>query len=93
MNGYLPKQLVDDFVQQFSGSAKDINRQYMRRVLESQLRKLNLVTREEFDAQAAVLARTRKRLQDLEMQIADMEDTINNYTEDGSGVEPLQHSK
>ena len=73
MNEYSPKQLIDDFVQQFSESAEKLEHGQMRALLESLLRKLNLVTREEFDAQAAVLLRTRKRLQDLEAQVANLE--------------------
>jgi BMFP domain-containing protein YqiC len=73
MNNYSPKKLIDDFVQQLSGSTEKPDHNQMRALLESLLRKLNLVTREEFDAQAAVLARTRKRLQDLEAQVANIE--------------------
>jgi len=35
--------------------------------------KLDLVTREEFDVQSQVLARTRARLEELEMRVADLE--------------------
>jgi ubiquinone biosynthesis accessory factor UbiK len=76
MNNYSPKKLIDDFVQQFSGSTEKTDHNQIRALLESLLRKLNLVTREEFDAQAAVLARTRKRLQDLEVQVANLETKI-----------------
>jgi ubiquinone biosynthesis accessory factor UbiK len=41
--------------------------------LEAGLRRLNLVTREEFDAQAAVLQRTRMLLEDLEKRCAELE--------------------
>ncbi|MCK5903498.1 MAG: accessory factor UbiK family protein [Cocleimonas sp.] len=37
--------------------------------LESGLRKMNLVTREEFDIQTAVLLRTREKLEALEVQV------------------------
>ena len=42
-------------------------------VLRSALGKLDLVTREEFEVQSAVLARTRERLKDFEARIAAME--------------------
>lgn len=45
-------------------------------VLESTFAKMNLVTREEFDAQAAVLARAREQIQVLEQQIHELEKTI-----------------
>ncbi len=41
--------------------------------LQSALGRLDLVTREEFDAQQAVLARTRKKLEQLEKTLADLE--------------------
>lgn len=41
--------------------------------LQSALAKLDLVTREEFDAQAAVLQRTRARLEALEARCAEIE--------------------
>jgi hypothetical protein len=42
-------------------------------VLQSQLAKLDLVTREEFDVQASVLKRTREKLAALEQRLAQLE--------------------
>ncbi|MFT7559076.1 MAG: BMFP domain-containing protein YqiC [Flavobacteriales bacterium] len=53
----------------------------IRAVIESQLRKLNLVTREEFDAQNAVLMRTREKVDALEKQIADIEAALNSQSD------------
>lgn len=44
-----------------------------RAILQSGFAKLNLVTREEFDVQAALLARTRLRVQELEHQVNELE--------------------
>lgn len=44
-----------------------------RAALESMLSKMNLVSREEFDIQAAVLARSRAKIDALEKQIAELE--------------------
>lgn len=41
--------------------------------LQAALGRLDLVTREEFDAQAAVLLRTREKLERLEQQLARIE--------------------
>lgn len=41
--------------------------------LQAALARLDLVTREEFDVQQAVLARTREKLQALEQQVAALE--------------------
>lgn len=46
-----------------------------RLTLESTLRKMDLVTREEFDAQSRVLARTREKLKRLEARVAELEQT------------------
>ncbi len=46
-------------------------------ILQSVLGKLDLVTREEFEVQKMVLAKTRSKLEDLEKRIADFEqDTL-----------------
>lgn len=42
-------------------------------VIASVLRKMQIVTRDEFDAQAAVLLRTRQKLEQLEQQVAALE--------------------
>lgn len=44
-----------------------------RAVLQSAFSKLNLVTREEFDIQTQVLARTRAHVTELEHQVAQLE--------------------
>ena len=41
----------------------------IRSLLQSSLTKMNLVTREEFDVQSAVLKRTREKLEQLEKQL------------------------
>ncbi|AXF84674.1 hypothetical protein DTO96_100384 [Ephemeroptericola cinctiostellae] len=43
----------------------------------SALQKLDVVTREEFDVQAAMLARTREKLDALEKQVAALEQAAN----------------
>jgi BMFP domain-containing protein YqiC len=45
----------------------------LRAVLEAGLSKMNLVTREEFDVQAALLARLQERIKQLEQHIARLE--------------------
>ncbi len=45
----------------------------IRAVLESSLRQMNLVSREEFDVQSALLARTLQQLKELETKINDLE--------------------
>jgi len=44
-----------------------------RAILQSALGKMDLVTREEFEVQKGVLAKTRSKLEDLEKRVAEME--------------------
>lgn len=44
-----------------------------RAILQSALGKLDLVTREEFEVQKGVLAKTRAKLETLEQQVAEIE--------------------
>ncbi len=46
--------------------------------IQSALGKLNLVSREEFDAQTAVLQRTRSRLEQLEARYAQLEQHLDS---------------
>lgn len=45
-------------------------------VLQGALGKLDLVTREEFEVQKAVLAKTRQKLETLEKQVAVIEESL-----------------
>ena len=45
----------------------------IKQVLQAQLSKLDLVTREEFDIQTQVLIRTREKLEAMESRIAALE--------------------
>lgn len=51
---------------------EDLDRN-LRESLAGGLAKLDLVTREEFDVQAAVLARTREKLERLEALVTELE--------------------
>jgi BMFP domain-containing protein YqiC len=55
-----------------STPAGDIEKN-LRAALGSLFAKLDLVTREEFDVQREVLARTRAKLQALEVRVAELE--------------------
>ncbi|MDV2857353.1 MULTISPECIES: ubiquinone biosynthesis accessory factor UbiK [Oceanimonas] len=48
----------------------------IRTVLQSQLGKLDVVTREEFDVQTKVLLRTREKLNELEARLALLEQQL-----------------
>jgi len=41
---------------------------------------MNLVSRDEFDAQTAVLQKTRERLEILEKQVKELEESVQKHT-------------
>ncbi|MBU2569898.1 MAG: accessory factor UbiK family protein [Gammaproteobacteria bacterium] len=51
-------------------------------VLQGTLGKLDLVTREEFEVQKAVLTKTRTKLEDLEIRVASLEKQLNQNPPD-----------
>lgn len=53
-----------------------------RAILQGGLGKLDLVTREEFEVQKAVLAKTRTKLEALEKRVADIEHKMLSPDED-----------
>ncbi|HET8904029.1 MAG TPA: accessory factor UbiK family protein [Saccharospirillum sp.] len=75
----LPEDLLDQISRQASElfsqgqQARGELRQNMRSLVQAQLSKLDVVSREEFEAQQAVLRRTREQLADLERQLSDLE--------------------
>jgi ubiquinone biosynthesis accessory factor UbiK len=60
-----------------SSPAKDIEKN-MKAMLTQGFSKLDLVTREEFDVQAQVLAKTRAKLEALEARVAELETLLKN---------------
>ncbi len=68
----LVKKLADTVPQGLKSVREDLEQNF-RSVLQSGLGKLDLVTREEFEVQEAVLARTREKLDALEQQLKDLE--------------------
>jgi BMFP domain-containing protein YqiC len=74
-------RMIDDLARRLAGAVpesvvalrRDLEQNF-KGVLQSQLARLDLVTREEFDVQAAVLKRTREKLAALEERLAALED-------------------
>jgi BMFP domain-containing protein YqiC len=73
-------RLIDDLARRLAGSVpesvvalrRDLEQNF-KGVLQGQLARLELVTREEFDVQTAVLKRTRAKLAALEARLAELE--------------------
>jgi BMFP domain-containing protein YqiC len=79
-----PKDLLDALsghrlapVQRRHPAAEKRNRKPVQGLLQSGFSKLDLVSREEFDSQMVVLARTRARLESLEAKVAELEARLN----------------
>ena len=62
-----------------------------RAILDGTFAKLNLVTREEFDVQAAVLSRTHAKVKELEEQIMRLETRL-HASGTGNGGDATQQS-
>ena len=80
-------KVFDDLAKKVAGSVptgfqslRDDLQKNLRSALESGLSRLDLVTREEFEVQQAVLARTREKLQQLEKQLAELEKSLKKPT-------------
>ncbi len=72
-----PKHLFEDAhakMQQFleNSPARDIEKN-VKAIMSQGFAKLDLVTREEFDIQTQVLAKTRAKLEQLEARVAELE--------------------
>jgi len=70
------EQVLDSLRRAVPGGLAQEVEKNLRAALTAALSKLDLVTREELDVQAAVLARTRARLEELEKQVAELEKAL-----------------
>lgn len=61
-----------------AGILKEDIEKSLRTALHSAFDKLDLVTREEFEVQTQVLARSRAKLEQLEKQVAELEAKLKN---------------
>jgi len=74
-----PKQL-DEFARRFTEhlppGLRDFQQEIeknVRAAMQNAFSRMDLVTREEFDTQSKVLARTRSRLEEMEARVAELE--------------------
>ncbi len=66
---HLAQQLLDELQQKIPHAEQLLPKRELHIALQSALARLDLVTREEFDAQASVLQRTRQKLEQLEQEL------------------------
>ena len=68
----LARRLADSVPQSLRSLGRDMESNF-KAVLQAQLSRLDLVSRQEFDVQAALLARTREKLAALEKRLQELE--------------------
>jgi hypothetical protein len=68
----LSRKLADSVPESVRAFGREIEGNF-KAVLQAQLSKLDLVSRQEFDVQAALLARTQARLAELEARLKQLE--------------------
>jgi BMFP domain-containing protein YqiC len=68
----LAKRLADSVPESLRAFGRDLESNF-KAVLQAQLAKLDLVTRQDFDVQAEILERTREKLTALEARLKDLE--------------------
>lgn len=75
-----PSRNLDDLVRRITellpkgiAQLNDDFRRNLKEVISASLSRMDLVSREEFEVQSAVLARTREKLERLEAQVAALE--------------------
>ncbi|MBU3068534.1 accessory factor UbiK family protein [Aestuariicella sp. G3-2] len=83
----LARSLFNDIKSAIPTATSELPERELRSLLERTLRKMNLVSRDEFDAQQAVLLRTREKLEALEKQLSELESN-GNTTKDSSEDKP-----
>ena len=74
------QQLTDQLNQATAGS-EDISQEakvYLRAATSNLFKKLDIVSKEEFEAQKAVLSRSREKIDQLEQQLEQMKQLIDN---------------
>ena len=71
----IASRLADSIPSGLNNLKEDFEKNF-HAILQSALGKLDLVTREEFEVQKAVLAKTRSKLDDFEKRIAELESHV-----------------
>lgn len=78
MISIIAKQILNDLQQHLpTGAEQGSLKAHFKADLEAALEKAGLVSKQEFDAQANILKRTREKISQLEEQITTLEKQIN----------------
>ncbi len=71
----LARQLAESIPQNLRTLGEDLERNF-KTLLQSGIDRMELVTREEFDLQRAVLERTRAKLEQMEARLGELEKSL-----------------
>ena len=82
----IAKQVSDAMPEGVKSFGTEVDRK-IKQVLQAQLGKLDMVSREEFDVQTHVLLRTREKLNEMEEKFAMLEAKLTNNESDNSEQE------
>jgi len=85
----IANRLANAIPPSFNHLKEDVEKNF-HAILQSALARLDLVTREEFEVQKAVLAKTRQKLETLELRVADIEQHMLKQEEE---VKPTKSAK
>ena len=76
----IAKQVSDVMPEGVKSFGEDVDRK-IKQVLQAQLGKLDMVSREEFDVQTHVLLRTREKLAEMEVKFTELESKLSPQSE------------
>lgn len=76
----IAKQISDAMPAGVKSFGEDVDRK-IKKILQTQLGKLDMVSREEFDVQTHVLLRTREKLAEMEAKFAELEKKLDQNIE------------
>ena len=71
----LARQLAETVPANVKALGEDVERNF-KSLLQSGIERMDLVSREEFDLQTAVLERTREKLEKLEARLAELQESL-----------------
>ena len=81
-------EFLETLVTQINGlfdtgkQAEDDVRHNLKALIQAQMAKLDVVTRQEFDAQQVILEKTRTQIDHLQQQLKELEDTLQGQLKD-----------
>lgn len=71
----IAKQIHDSMPEPVKELGSDVEHK-VRQVIQGQLNKLDVVSREEFEVQTQVLLRTRQKLSEMEQKLSELEEKL-----------------